>query len=342
MKLDSINGKGTGKSGSKVYYVNHGVQIERGYTSQVSNPNTDAQVSQRSRFKLASQVSAAMEPVLAIPRKGIKSPRNIFVQKNMPYFYGTNDGAAVTYENLQITDGNVFIPATKIVRDDRAGTLTLSINGDIRAYVNRVIYNVFIKTPDGQLQLHTSAVVEEAGETNDYKVEVQDPEGDVVVYCYGMRDTDVKATAKYSSYRVQSGADIAELITSRKIKESDYKLTQTRGTTIYAGQSQNAVPGAGEVLLFITAIGMGEIVAVVNGGSTTISDDTVIVVPKGASISLTARGTSTEYLHGQFEGWFRNGEQEVLSMENPLLFTQNTDVDIVAKFGAYSGSGGLE
>ena len=335
-------GKGAGKVGNSVFYVNHGVQIEREYTPQVSNPNTDAQISQRSRFKLASQVSAIMEPILAIPRKGMQSPRNLFVKKNMHYFYGTNEGAMVTYENLQITNGDVYLPGTKIVRDTREGQLTLSVNGDVRSYVSRVVYNVFIKTPDSQLQLHESVVVEDAGTNHDYSVVIGDPEGDVVVLSYGMRDKDANATAKYSAYRVQTGSDIAELITSRKIKESDYKLTQTRGTTIYMGATQNTIPDVGESMLYITSVGMGNIRAVINGGNAIISDDASIPVAKGATVVLTAEPTSTAFLHGQFEGWYINGEQIVYSMTNPLTITMGADLDIVAKFGSYSGSGGLE
>lgn len=335
-------GKGAGKVGNSVFYVNHGVQIEREYTPQVSNPNTSAQVAQRSRFKLASQVSAVMEPILAIPRKGLQSPRNLFVKKNMSSFYGTNAGAMVTYENLQVTNGDVFLPGTKIVRDTREGQLTLSVNGDVRPYVSRVVYNVFIKTRDSQLQLHESVVVEDAGANHDYSVVIGDPEGDVVVLSYGMRDKDANATAKYSAYRVQTGSDIAELITSRKIKESEYKLTQTRGTTIYSGENQNTIPDVGQSMLYITAVGMGKIRAVVNGGNAIISKDDAIPVAIGATVVLTAEPTATEYLHGVFDGWYLNGEQQRYSMTNPLTITMGADLDIVAKFPELSGSGGLE
>ena len=57
MKIYSLDGKGSGKVGGSVYYVNRGVQVRREYTAAVTNPSTDAQVGQRSRFKLASQVS---------------------------------------------------------------------------------------------------------------------------------------------------------------------------------------------------------------------------------------------------------------------------------------------
>ena len=81
MKLSGIAGTGSGKLGSQVYASVAGEQIVRNYQPKVSNPNTTKQVNQRSRFKLMSQLSAAMASVIVIPKEGMRSSRNLFSKK---------------------------------------------------------------------------------------------------------------------------------------------------------------------------------------------------------------------------------------------------------------------
>ena len=95
MKLNGLLGTGSGKLGTSVFTTVKGTQIVRQYQPTVNNPSTNLQVSQRSRFKLVSQIAASMADVIAIPRNGIISSRNLFVKKNMPAVLGGVDRKSV-------------------------------------------------------------------------------------------------------------------------------------------------------------------------------------------------------------------------------------------------------
>ena len=342
MKLDSINGKGTGKSGSKVYYVNHGMQIEREYTSQVNNPNTDAQLAQRARFKLASQVSAIMEEVVAIPRKGMQSPRNRFTAKNMQWFYGSNAGASVTYENLQITEGVLNLPPLKVDRQERDPAIVMALSEDMSAYLSRVIYNVFKKTEGGLVQFVTSSVVNLEESNGYFRALIADMTEDIVILAYGMKDRNEAATAKYSSYVIESGADIAKLIITRKLRESDYRMTITRGAILFANQDGNVEPEESKYLLNVSTTGPGNIIVKVAGQTQVTTTPGVYQVTHNAAVELDAVPLNSYMYNAAFIGWFENGEQQIISRDNPLTFSMSRARNIVAKFGYINLGGGLE
>lgn len=337
MKRYSANGKGSGKLGGSVYVINHGVQIEREYNGSVSNPSTNAQVAQRSRFKLASQVSAALENVIVIPRKGIQSPRNRFVKRNMPFFYGGVDGAQVTYENLQLTLGSTGIPAISVSRDQNEN-LNIHLVSPVIESVSYVAYCVFRKTDEELLQLVASEIVEINGDNLDADVTIADPTGDLVVYAYGYRIKNAKAKAKYDNYKVASATDVATLIANRRIELSDVYFSGTRGTSLPDGDSQNVVPGSDEVLLYLTNNTLGTIKLEV--GQEVISQDAsgVFRVEKGAHVKLT--GSPVQLGNGDyagFDGWFNNGEQSPFSTAVSVEFDINEMRDIVARWHPWGG-----
>lgn len=80
MKLTSIVGTGTGRLGGSVFAVRNGQQIVRAYQAVVQNPKSIAQVSQRAKMKLASQISAVFaKEITPWRREGSVSGRNRFV-----------------------------------------------------------------------------------------------------------------------------------------------------------------------------------------------------------------------------------------------------------------------
>lgn len=334
MKVYSRHGKGSGKVGGSVFVVNHGVLIEREYNATISNPSTDPQVAQRSRFKLASQVSASLAPVIVIPRKGLQSPRNLWTQKNIRFFYGSPQGAQVTYENLQITPGSVGLPALELARNGQ-NTITFGMAESLVGAIDHVVYSCFKKMDDDSLLLMTSVVVDVTADNDGAVVEVDDPQGELVVYAYGIREKNAKAHAIYGNYQIESGQDIAKLVANRTIEADNFQFTQTRGTSIGANESESVSPEAGKVLLYLTTRGNGTISAVVNGGNAIIVSDDVLQVPIGASVQLTAVPQSD---YG-FNAWFNNGDQTPLSNVNPYTFTMNGMRDLIASF-YYTG--GLE
>lgn len=332
MKLYSANGKGKGKLGGFVYSINHGVQVKREYNGSPSNPSTDSQVSQRSRFKLASQISAALAPVIGFPRKGIQSPRNLFVKRNMPYFYGDPSGAQVSYENLQLVQGNMSLPAVVVFRPTE-GNMRLYLKSDATLICNRVIYSVFIKGSDNQLQLAFSAVVSDAGPRGDFNIETDPIAGDLVVYAYGMRDNSAKAKAKYGNYTVENAMDVAYLISSRALEMSDYTFTQTRGTTLSYDEEQSQSADANSAMLFITVINGGTVHVTIGQRTQDVTDNLREVVPLGGAVTLTCDNINNR----EFLGWYNNGEAEPFSTDANISITMNGLRDIIARWSNHEG-----
>lgn len=69
------------------------------------NPSTEAQVEQRAKFKLMSQVASAFKPVIAMKREGNITPRNMFVKINSPLlsFDSVGKQARINLDELQLT-----------------------------------------------------------------------------------------------------------------------------------------------------------------------------------------------------------------------------------------------
>lgn len=333
MRKNSAGGKGYGKKGDSVFVINHGVQIEREYNSKVSNPNTPAQVGQRARFKLASQVSAALENVIAIPRKGILSPRNRFVKRNMPFFYGGVDGAQVTYENLQLTLGSNGIPGIFVERI-QGGQLELHLLEPVNLSVSHVAYCVFRKTDEELLQLVASQVVPVEGANVDATVTISDPGGDLIIYAYGYRLKNARAKAKYDNYHVSNAADMATLIANRRLELSDVVFSATRGTSIKADDSNNTTPGQEEVMLYLSKFQRGTIKLEQDGELISNDAEGAYVCRRGTQIKLTAT-PAADY---EFWGWVNNGEHNRFATESIVEFSIQNMRDIVAYF-SYVQSG---
>lgn len=318
------DGKGKGKLGSSVYSINHGVQIKREYNGTISNPNTPAQVSQRSRFKLASQVSASLAPVIAIPRKGIQSPRNLFVKKNMGYFYSDAQGAFVSYENLQITPGCVGLPGIEITRFDE-NSMNIALLESVLGAFDTVVYNVFRKIDEENLLLIHSEVCEVDADNGSASIETDNFAGNLVVYAYGIRQKNAKARAIYGNCQINSGTDVAELVANRTLEMNNFQFSVTRGSSIGANEQENAQPSANGTLLYITATNGSTVKVKINQENEIIIQNDVVPVPIGATVKLTCEPAAGF----QFAGWKNNGEQIPFAQMNPYTFTQNEIRDII-------------
>lgn len=129
MKLAGMAGKGTGRVGSMVYAVRKGEQIVRQYNPNVANPNTPAQVAQRAKFKLLSQLSSIVAEGLLLKSEGAINPRNRFMALNLPAvsYDETSTRAIVNYEEMRISDGRTPITA---VRTDSTEGVNVEVGGD--------------------------------------------------------------------------------------------------------------------------------------------------------------------------------------------------------------------
>lgn len=274
MKLNGILGTGRGKLGTSVFTTVKGVQIVRQHQPVVNNPSTSLQVAQRSRFKLMSQLAASMANVIAIPRIGLTSSRNLFIKKNMPTVIGDAEGAQVSYEKLQLTNGTAALPA--IVATRTSGDLVLKLASDASAIVNRVIYCVFEKSYDNQLTLNYSELVSVAGADGKFELAMTDIAGDLAIYAYGMKDTSESASATFGNYKVTNASDVATLVNNRSISSKDFIFTKTRGTTLFSGESENVTVGENQVMVHLY-------VGVNGQASVKIGEENKVTVPGGKS-----------------------------------------------------------
>lgn len=278
MKLHGITGTGSGKLGSSVFSVTAGEQVVRQYQPVVTNPSTESQVNNRARLKLLSQLSAVMADVIAIPRQGALSPRNIFVSDNYPISSAENGAATIDLAKIALTKGGMQIPAVVAERvDDTAINVALAAKAD--QLVARVIYIAFYRNNVGELQLLDSAVVETAGEEGTFPYLFPYMSQDVIVYAYGIFDKNSKATAKFGNYGVEDGTQVASLIADRKVSESDYLITKTQGVVL-----------AGETTADFVSVRANN-VAIANTGSTSIpySDGALVELTTNDALGMYAR-----------------------------------------------------
>ena len=228
MKLQGFL-KGVGKIENIVVSQMGGVSIARAYQPNVSNPKTDKQVDQRARLKLASQMAAAMSPVIAIPKNGLVSARNAFIRKNMDLITAIKGTAQMMFAKIQLTNGSVPLPGVEASWMENDLLINLASNpGDS---VSRVVYSIFKKTNDGQLQFYKSVVSENPTSQNNYAISEEGVVGEVAVFAYGIKDLSTAAKVKYDNYNIASGEEIAKLVSTRTMSASDYQFTQTSGTT---------------------------------------------------------------------------------------------------------------
>lgn len=323
-RVTSLFGKTTGKIGSIVFATSGGETIAREYNPHVANPNTQAQVNQRARMKLMSQLSAALSPVLAMQKEGLVSKRNKFTSKNFDACYALNGVAQITYENVQITEGNTALPALVAEGGIEGGVMTIGvgISSNPSAQINRVVYCLFRKTAEGKLEYVSSAINETRNGSTSYfeQAFMQLPVAEYVIFAYGMSDTSERASAEYGNLNVVTASDLARLVATRAISYQDYQFTQTRAITI-ASNGQAVLPeSAGNLRVYVTALGQGG--TVTGGGS----------YAPGTSVTVQATAASG-YV---FRNWIKNGTSQIVSTANPYTFIVQEQTDLVATFDVQS------
>lgn len=288
-----------------------GETIARDYNPNVANPNTNLQVGQRSRFKLASQVSAALADVIVIPRQGLKSARNLFVKKNFDNFVKVGDNSAVNLPALQITAGSISMPVFEV--DRSSSSLDLYLDDVAPEGLSRVVYCIYAVDANQKLQLVRSIVQSEKGADEDFKTTTPNVIGQILILAYGIYDANASATAKYADYAVQSAQDIAQLVATRALSTNDFRFTKTAGIML---QTSDTSGTSVEVPSYIVSVTAG------NGGTATASNNGVI--PQGSSCTITAT-PDTGYVIGDIKV---NGSS--VGWTSPYTFTPsgNTSVEV--------------
>ena len=335
-KVTSLYGKTTGKIGSIVFSTSGGETIAREYNPHVANPNTQAQVDQRARMKLMSQLSACLSPVIAMTKEGLVSKRNKFVKRNFANSYASQGVAQISYENVQLTEGNAPLPQIVGTFSSNQGVECAysGFNDAPSSSLSRVVWCLFQKTDQGSLQLIESHIVTTKWDDDKgvyFPVEWDLLDGDAtagasenyVVYAYGMSDTSERATAAYGNLNVMSASDIARLVATRSINFTDYLFSQTRGASWNRGERSISATESGKARVFVTALGQGGSVS--GGGAFDI----------GTQVTVTATPASG----WTFKNWLYNGTNIVASTSATYTFTLNEQTDLIAVFDQESHEG---
>lgn len=234
MKLNGFVGKGSGKLGASVFAISGGEQIVRQYNPQVSNPNTDAQVAQRAKLKLMSQLAADLGEALAFKKNGLISARNQFVSRNISMASYNGEVASIGVEGLIITPGTKAAPEVTVAR----GTIKTNIDVETPATTSeevKMVVAVAVEAlEDNRLKvLDVKSAARQSGNSFP-KITLEATSGHCFVYAYGVIPNSAGAIASYDSYVVGSSELTAELTAGLRAIIAASTLTINNCTAVAA------------------------------------------------------------------------------------------------------------
>lgn len=234
-KIFGLFGSMTGKLADTVMCVRNGEQIARKYQPVVFNPSTRGQIAQRAKLKALSQLSAVVSPVIAIPKRGSVSSRNLFTKKNYHAASYSDNTASIDLLSVQLTDSVVALPSIGASRGESG--ISVYLNGaDVigNVDVNRVVYAAFLRQSNNSLRFVGSVVSTNAASA--FSANLPPVNGNVIVYAYGVRDNTDAARVVFGNLQVSSATTIASLIVTRTLDESDITLTETQSAELSASR----------------------------------------------------------------------------------------------------------
>lgn len=314
MKINSQQ-TGRGKLGNTVYSLIGGVCIARQKAESVSNPNTVAQVETRSKFKLLSQLAAALSPVIAIRKDGLMSGRNQFmtINKNSAQYVG-ND-ASINLNKVQITKSARGLEDFEADRSDGTQVI-VNLKNDMSGAIDRMVYAMFKKNADGSLTLFDSQVVKEPGHDNLFYGSLRWTDASVVIYAYGIKLTTAASKTAFGNMQAPSAEQVAKLLTTSTEAASGSQVTRTKALTMNEGTNSGTSEGDDNFLVSVSASGIG---TATGGGRFDAGQAcTVVATPAGGST---------------FVGWKRGSASgEVVSTQESYTFAVESDITLVAVF----------
>lgn len=326
-KILPIDGKKAGKLGGMVYAVYHGLQVVRAAAENVHNPNTPKQIAVRSKMKLLSQLSASLQPVIAIARKGAVSPRNQFTQNNYKYAVAIDDQASFAMSNVQLTAGNRALAGFTAERT--ANAINVELQEDMSNLFDRIVYVVIRKTTSGQFAPAVSRVQPAAGAGGTFPCALPLVSGDIVICAYGISFASAASKQAFDNYNVETGTDVANLMSSKAINPASLIFSETRGIAIMADASQGGTSGRYNVTL-LTA-----------GGSEGGSYQGAGLYAPGEQVTVIASATTT---NGQnsFKGWYADAAQEGTPLSTNRQYTFVMGSESKTLYAAYNAGSAVD
>lgn len=225
-KINPLFGKGTGKVGAFLLQVNSGVQILKEKPVKVANPNTDAQAEQRAKLKLMSQLAADLAQTIGFQKKGLVSARNQFISANIGKCTFENQQAEIDFNVLDLTGGSASLP--NIVAQN-TGNVELAAGAP--ANVNAVLYAMYEKGDDNQLQLLEQKIVDVAGANRKFPTALTAPSAHACVFAYGIVNNGQASIISYSDYVSDFAGNDATLSYVRSVVVKGGALTVTKYTS---------------------------------------------------------------------------------------------------------------
>lgn len=321
-KIAGISGTLAGKVGNVVYSVLKGVNVARQYNPTPFNPSTPAQVEARAKLKLISQLSAITAGQLAIVRKATETARNAFVKINYAYLTYADGAASMSLADMQLTSGFVGFPGFSVERVPNYG-LSVELTESAFPAFDKIVWVVYKVLADGKLMFNESKVFDLTAEHPTGATIMQNVAGDCTVHCYGISTKTAKAVAAFENMVVVTADEVARIISSRVVSESDVTLSETRGLYLKSTDNEGITSGSpvNISLEFLNDLG-GDPSGLIGGGS----------YPFGSQATITA----PEIQGYRFDHWaIKQGNQIVfLNSSNPYTFAVGSrNMTIYADYG---------
>lgn len=232
-KLFGISGKATGKKGDTVFAVRNGEQLIRQYNPIVSNPNTADQIDARAKLKLGSQMSAILGEVIAMPREGTKSPRNIWLKENYNLISAQDGVASMDMEKIKLTKSVVACADLNVNRNGSTD-ITVRCTESMLGQVDKMVYVGVQVGTDQKIRVYDTAVVDVDSNNINGSTTLSYTGSAVVVLGYGISMKSGKARAAFNDIEGDEATHIASLIATRTLGVADLGYTETKGMYLSA------------------------------------------------------------------------------------------------------------
>lgn len=296
----------TGKLADTVMSVRNGEQIARKYQPVVFNPSTPAQIAQRAKLKLLSQLSAALAPIIAIKRSGSVSSRNLFTKRNFEFAGYADNQADITLADVQLTNSTVSLAGFSV---DRSGdNMSIELAEGMKTSIDRVVYVVLKKTSGQELLIAESKVVglTEGGDT--FPTTMPKVTGEIVVMAYGIRLNSEAARVTFGNMTAPTAQEVARLLVTMSNADNAVTLTETRGLQMASSENEATTPDALRVNINVRTSSLSTGTGTVSGGGRVSAGESVTVVATPATGST-------------FGGWYRYSDSD---LQENLLSNQAT------------------
>lgn len=193
------------------------------------NPSTEAQVEQRAKFKLMSQVATAFKSVIAMKREGNITPRNMFVKINSPLltFDKAQSRAKINLDDLQLTKSAEFVDL-QMNYDGEKHSVVLNLSSEMPILYGAVFVHVCESENGVIIKKIARETLNEPATSVSHTFDNAD--ADELVLAYGITQDTTGLAVKYGNFE---SADAQSWLSVLSNLAESSSLTQTVGSYIF-------------------------------------------------------------------------------------------------------------